>query len=556
MKDKQTTQKNPVTYERILTGLDTLKDYKRAKLSLEERIIEDELWWRLRHWEVLRRKKSTLLTMPEPSSAWLFNSLINKHADIMDSFPEPVCLPRSADDKDTARIISSVLPVIIEQNDFEKTYSDNNWYKLKHGVCAYGVFWNSSKENGIGDVDIKRIDVLNIFWQPGISDIQDSSNLFIVNLIDKDKIFSAYPGLKKQLLRTNDKVIELGSYAYDDSINTDDKFLVIDWYYKKIINGVTRLHYCKLIGDILLYASENDPLYADRGWYDHGTYPVIFDVLYPEEATPFGFGIIAITKNPQTYIDKMDSNLLENMDWATRIRYFGKKSMGINENDFLDLDRRIVEVEGDISEERLRQITVAPFSDVYLALKKQKIDELKETSCNRDFSQGSVTGGVTAASAIAALQEAGNKNSRDMIASSNRAFVKIVTLIIELLRQFYTERHTFRIIGDGGDGYDFISFDNSLLNIYSESEGDNLSTSAPSLYRRPIFDVDIKARKRNPYSRLSQNELAKELYSLGVFDQGNEEKALALLDIMDFDGIEKTREQIRSKLEKNRGAFI
>lgn len=556
MKDKQTTQKNPVTYERILTGLDTLKDYKRAKLSLEERIIEDELWWRLRHWEVLRRKKSTLLTMPEPSSAWLFNSLINKHADIMDSFPEPVCLPRSADDKDTARIISSVLPVIIEQNDFEKTYSDNNWYKLKHGVCAYGVFWNSSKENGIGDVDIKRIDVLNIFWQPGISDIQDSSNLFIVNLIDKDKIFSAYPSLKKQLLKTNDKVIELGSYAYDDSINTDDKFLVIDWYYKKSINGVTRLHYCKLIGDILLYASENDPLYADRGWYDHGTYPVIFDVLYPEEATPFGFGIIAITKNPQTYIDKMDSNLLENMDWATRIRYFGKKSMGINENDFLDLDRRIVEVEGDISEERLRQITVAPFSDVYLALKKQKIDELKETSCNRDFSQGSVTGGVTAASAIAALQEAGNKNSRDMIASSNRAFVKIVTLIIELLRQFYTESRTFRIIGDGGDGYDFISFDNSLLNIYSESEGDNLSTSAPSLYRRPIFDVDIKARKRNPYSRLSQNELAKELYSLGVFDQGNEEKALALLDIMDFDGIEKTREQIRSKLEKNRGAFI
>ena len=188
MKDKQTTQKNPVTYERILTGLDTLKDYKRAKLSLEERIIEDELWWRLRHWEVLRRKKSTLSTMPEPSSAWLFNSLINKHADIMDSFPEPVCLPRSADDKDTARIISSVLPVIIEQNDFEKTYSDNNWYKLKHGVCAYGVFWNSSKENGIGDVDIKRIDVLNIFWQPGISDIQDSSNIFIVNLI-YNKIF-------------------------------------------------------------------------------------------------------------------------------------------------------------------------------------------------------------------------------------------------------------------------------------------------------------------------------------------------------------------------------
>jgi hypothetical protein len=240
----------------------------------------------------------------------------------------------------------------------------------------------------------------------------------------------------------------------------------------------------------------------------------------------------------------MDKNLIENMDWATRIRYFGKKTMGINENDFLDLDRRIVEVEGDISDERLRQITVTPFSDVYLTLKKQKIDELKETSANRDFSQGSVMGGVTAASAIAALQEAGNKNSRDMIASSNRAYVKIIILVIELLRQFYTENRTFRIVGGTSDGYDFVSFDNSLLNINTSSS----FISGKKLSRRPVFDIDIKARKRNPYSRLSQNELAKELYSLGVFDAGNEEKALALLDIMDFDAIEKTREQIRAKM--------
>ncbi len=542
MENTTKNSKTNITHEKILSALDTLKEYKKGKRALEDRIVEDEQWWRLRHWEVLRKKSNP--SSPEPASAWLFNSLINKHADIMDSFPEPVCLPRSADDKDTAKLISSVLPVILGQTDFEKTYSDNNWYKLKHGVAAYGVFWNSLKENGLGDVDIRRIDVLNIFWQPGITDIQDSANLFIVNLVDKDRIFDAYPSAKKQLLTTEDKVIELGTYIYDDAVNTDDKFLVIDWYYKKLINGVSVLHYCKLIGDTLLYSSENDPLYADSGWYNHGYYPIVFDVLYPEEGTPFGFGIIAITKNPQTYIDKMDQNLLENMDWATRIRYFGKKSMGINENDFLDLDRRIVEVEGDISEERLRQITVTPFSDVYLALKNQKIEELKETSCNRDFSQGSVSGGVTAASAIAALQEAGNKNSRDMIAASGRAFVKMITLVIELLRQFYTESRTFRIVGANEDGYDFVAFDNSLLN----PENAAVSLEGKTLYRRPVFDIDIKARKRNPYSRLSQNELAKELYTMGVFDAGNEEKALALLDIMDFDGIEKMREQIRAKM--------
>lgn len=526
----------------VLKAGEILKEYKTAKTALEQRIIEEEQWWKLRHWDVLRRK-SNVAGNYEPTSAWLFNALINKHADAMDNFPEPVCLPREQKDNVDAHMLSSILPVILNHNEFEATYSDNMWYKLKHGVCAYGVFWNNARENGLGDIDIKKIDILNIFWQPGITDIQDSANLFIVNLVDKDDITAAYPSIKKELLTTHDKVIELGDYIYDDSVNTENKLLVVDWYYKKHRNGKTVLHFCKFVGDILLYASENQPDMVN-GWYEHGMYPVVFDVMYPVEGTPFGFGVISVTKEPQTYIDRMDRNIIENMDWATRVRYFGKKSMGINEKEFLDLDKQIVEVEGDISEERLRPIAVNTLPDVYLTVKQQKIEELKETSANRDFSQGSVTGGVTAASAIASLQEAGNKTSRDMIASANRAFVKTVSLVIELIRQFYTERRCFRISGENNGGFDFINYSNTTLRERLIGEDDN----GNPLYRRPVFDIDVKARKRNPFSRLSQNELAKELYAMGIFDEGNEKKALQLLDIMDFDGIEKVKDNLRENM--------
>ncbi len=542
-KHEQTT--TMITQKDVIMAGDILKEYKNAKTALEQRIIEEEQWWKLRHWEVLRRKNKTTSNY-EPTSAWLFNALINKHADAMDNFPEPVCLPREQKDNEDAHMLSSILPVILNHNEFEQTYSDNMWYKLKHGVCAYGVFWNNSRENGLGDIDIKKIDILNIFWQPGITDIQNSANLFIVNLADRNELTAAYPHVKKELLTEGDKVIELGDYIYDDNANTEDKLLVVDWYYKKQQNGKTVLHFCKFVGDILLYASENDPLMTE-GWYEHGLYPVVFDVMYPVEGTPFGFGVISVTKEPQTYIDRMDRNIIENMDWATRVRYFGKKSMGINEKDFLDLDKQIVEVEGDISEERLRPITVSVLPDVYLTVKQQKIEELKETSANRDFSQGSVTGGVTAASAIASLQEAGNKTSRDMIASANRAFVKTVSLVIELIRQFYTERRCFRITGEVEGGYAFVNYSNSTLReklIGCDFEGN-------PLYRRPIFDIDVKARKRNPFSRLSQNELAKELYAMGVFDEGNEKKALALLDIMDFDGIEKVKDNLRANMNSS-----
>ena len=57
----------------------------------------------------------------------------------------------------------------------------------------------------------------------------------------------------------------------------------------------------------------------------------------------------------------------------------------------------------------MKPIEVFPLNGTYYQVYQGKIEELKETSGNRDFSQGSTASGVTAASAIAALQEAGSK---------------------------------------------------------------------------------------------------------------------------------------------------
>ena len=156
--------RGPIGREELAKAIDTLTRYKQGKASLETRIVEDELWWELRHWEAIRRDKRKEGKGPEPSSAWLFNAVLNKHADAMDNYPEPVVLPREHSDEKSARALSSVLPVLLEYNDYEQTDSDTWWDKLKHGTAAYGVFWNPEKENGLGDIDIREIDLLKLFW--------------------------------------------------------------------------------------------------------------------------------------------------------------------------------------------------------------------------------------------------------------------------------------------------------------------------------------------------------------------------------------------------------
>lgn len=527
----------------IEKAADTLKKYKDGKRRLEERIVEEEQWWKLRHWDVIGKGESS--DRAQPTSAWMFNSISAKHADIMDNYPEPNILPRERGDEQSAKILSSVLPVVYERNNYEETYSDAAWYKLKHGVVAKGVFWNTSLEEGLGDIDTQFIDMLNIFWEPGITDLQTSRDLFIVSLRDNDLLEKEYPQLRG---KNGGKVIDVKEYVYDDAVDITNKSVVVDWYYKKRNSaGKTTLHFCKFVGNEVLFASENSPEYAERGFYDHGLYPVEFDVLFPEEGTPVGFGYIAIMKSPQMYIDKLQQVILENAIDATNPRYFAKKNVGINLDEYKDKSKKIVFVEGDINDERLKLIDVPQVSGSVLNILQMKIDELKETSSNRDVSQGSTSGGVTAAAAISALQEAGNKQSRDMIAASYRSYRRECYLVIELMRQFYDETRSFRIIGDTGK-YEFVDFNNKMMQgeaIPPAYSGQELEPGYVELFRKPVYDIVVKPQKRSPYSKLSQNELAKEMYNMGFFNPQLAEQSQAALELMDFDGIEKVKERVQ-----------
>ena len=513
----------------IAQALGTLKKYKEGKTNLENRIIANEQWWKMRHWEQVTQTEYDV-NRPRPASAWLFNSLANKHADAMDNYPEPSVLPREEGDKEAATQLSSVLPVILEQNNYEKLYSKSWWYKLKSGSMCQAVTWNSHKLGGIGDIEISKVELLNLFWEPGIDDIQNSRNVFYVSLVDNDILESTYPELKG---KTGGDTVNLAKYQYDDHIDTSEKSVVVDWYYKKSRNGKQILHFCKFCNDTILFCSENDERYAEKGFYEHGMYPFVIDTLFEVEGSPCGFGYIDIMRDAQMYIDKLGQVILEHTVQMSRKRFFIKNNGAIREEEFADFRRPFVHVAGNLSADDIREIRIDPLDSAVMTAMNNKIEELKETSGNRDFSQGGTAGGVTAASAIAALQEAGNKLSRDMIKGSYFAFTNVCYLIIELIRQFYDTPRVYLLSGD------YKSFDNSLL-----KDKERFLFGEAIEPHRPVFDVICKAAKKSPFSKAAQNELAKELFRIGFFRPELSEQSLAAIEIMDFEGKENIREAI------------
>ena len=250
--------KLPIGPEEVAEAAQILQRYKAGKAALDKRLVDNELWFRMGHWK--NYQNPMMEGKPQPSSGWLFNSIANKHADAMDNYPSPNVLPRAEDDEAAAQALSSVLPVVLEQADYEQVYSDTWWRKLKQGTGVKGVFWDPEQRGGVGEIAIRPMNLLMLYWEPGVDDIQASPHFFSLSLADTAQLESRWP----QLAGHTASVLDVPHYIHDGGLDTSDKSVVVDWYYKKLSpEGRSVLHYCKFCNGVVLYASENDPASID-----------------------------------------------------------------------------------------------------------------------------------------------------------------------------------------------------------------------------------------------------------------------------------------------------
>lgn len=551
------TARKAIGEEQARKAMDTLQKYRQGKSALEARVIASEDWWRMRSWQRIQKGN------PEDdkwTSAWLFNVIMGKHADAIAAYPAPAIRPREPDDREEAAKLSSVLPVILEQNDFEEVYSDSQWTKLKQGTLIWHVKWDSSKLNGLGDISVQPVDILSFFWEPGVRDLQKSKNIFLTEMVDNDLLVEKYPELRGKL-NSNPQIQQ--KYNTDDVINFDNKSMVVDWYYKKYQNGRQVLHFAKLVGDTILQATENDteqrydtmtmpdgsivqqpvgkPM-AETGLYDDGEYPFVVDALFPVEGSIAGYGYIDIGKSTQEQIDRMNQAIVKNAIMTTTPRWFKRSDGSVNEQEFADWTKPFVHVDGNLGQDSLQPIQVNMLNSNYIAILQNKIEELKWTTGNTDVNNGAASSGVTAASAIAALQEASGRSSKDSTKSAYRAYARMIRMVIERIRQFYDLPRQFRIIGQRG-AEQFVQYSNQGLQpqtLYG-------ANGQPDGLRKPVFDIEVSAQKASEYASMAQNELALQFFQLGFFNPQMVDQTLATLDMMDFDG----KDSIIQKVQEN-----
>jgi len=549
----------------ILVGL--YSQYRSDKSDYDGRLVENNEWYATRHYEIIKADfglKDSTEPKIAPVSNYLFSTLSTKHASMMDHYPGSNFLPEEKDDIEEAKRLTNIVPIIYKRAEFKEEYRRSMWTMLKSGSLFWCAYWDEEAEDGLGDIKVKKIDPLRIYFNWQQSNIQNSEAIITWSEMPESTFKRTYKVDGATATATG---TDIDRYKYEKERARNR--IIFDAYYKDE-NG--NVQFMKWSGGDILYWSvddENHPEYKENGYYEMGIYPIVHVLMFPEEEIPVGFGYVDVLKNPQTYIDLMDKEFLRNIARSAKQRYVVNKTADPQlKADLMNYATDVVEYKGaGTVKDAIMPIQDRELSGNAISYRDRKIEELKETSNTGEFARGETGGGVTAATAIMALQEASNKIDRDVVDAVYEGKLKLDYIIIGLIRQFYGIKRSFRIAKPAAgirdkttrqavekagvnniitespeeQGYDFVEYDNEGLKPKEVVQGEF------AYQRTPHFDIEIRPEKESPYARAATNETAKELLNMGFFRPDMAEQALIALSMMSFDGKEDIMIQIQAQ---------
>lgn len=475
------------------------------------------------HWhDVAQREPNE----PRPTTPVIFSTIENIRADLTDEFPEAVIKPEDAASELMSKVLTEVVAQTLEAGDYDQEYDALTHDLLVGGWMVQESGWDGTLNNGLGGAYLRHVSNKNILFDPYCVDIQDGRAVFKFDRLPKDWFQQHYP---EAFPHMEEDTATLDQYHGDFESTTapmgTDYFILIEAWFRVFDPSTNRngVHMVKLAGNCVL---ENSYEIKPEGYYAHGLYPFTITPLYEQKGTPLGLGVVDMFQSAQQYSDKIDQIILKNALTAGHNRIFYQEG-SVDGDDLKDYSKEVIPVQA------APQAVMAwqqdrPLPSHILAYMQQKLQTIKEESGSNDFSRGNVSSGVTAASAITALQEMSSKRSRMEARRVHYGFKQAVRQMLEVIREFDILPRQV-VITVGGEPVPLVV----SSGMYRELDGGA---------RLPIeFKVSIKPVRETRFTKLSNNQMILEFCSMF---QGQMDPAI-LMEAMDFEGQEVVLEKMR-----------
>lgn len=485
--------------------------------------IYEGTYWGENDADVARDDKKPRMTTPMITSC-----IENIKADLMDEFPEAVIMPDVAGDAPqiTAKVLTKVIEQELDACDWEKEYNDSLQDFLQDGWTVYETGHDPMANNGLGGAFLRYITNKNFMCDPQTPNLQDGRACFVIDIKPYDWFKQHYPEIFP-FMTPDEGFIEADRVGSTTEPTFAKSIRLIEMWVKEFDpkEKSAAVHFVRVAGHQVI---EDSKLTYERGYYENGKFPFRICRLYPQKGSALGLGICDLFKDTQRYADKLNNILLENALRARKPKLFVHEGMIQNMDDARDFSREVVEVQGNI-EAAVKWMETAPLPSYIMNFAQLMQQSIKNEAGSNDQSRGQTAGGVTAASAITALQDMSTKRSRMEARELQRGFKECVRMMVEIMREKDIVPREI-IITLGGQTVP-VPFDSRSL-YRDDGKGGRVPIEAI---------ISIKTSRQTRFSKMAHNELV--LQFVNLF-QGTADP-LIMMEALEMDDKEQILDQVR-----------
>lgn len=424
--------------------------------------------------------------------------------------PETPQLQEVADD------LTDIVGAVMMNNDYETIHRKRVEDCFCTGTAITQVVWDDDASNGKGDIAMIRWPVEAFLWDPAAQTIDDARAVFKVSWHPISWFEQHYPQQYEQIGSDAGQYTGLGVAEAQEDNNTaadEEKAMLVEYWYR--LYDAKKRRYTINVA----YLAGGALLQDFRDVYKHGRYPFVVDVFDPIQGLPVGDGLIQQLAPMMRYVNRYQSYIDMNLRMSSKGRLLLNKSSGVDKDALVDWEQDIIE--GDrIDSSAVQWLQTQPFSSMATSQIQQLQTDIKQDSGQSQFTRGETAGGVTAASAISALQEAGGKITRLHTSTLNNGFKEIAQLVMWLISQYYDKNRVVMVTG---------RLHGEIKNVNADPK--RLFGKMPT----PSYKVRVQIQRRNPLMQQAQNELFMQAYSMSA-QSGQVFPLSVLFEMLQVDG--------------------
>ena len=479
--------------------------FKNSYVEEHDRMRHNEKLYHAKHWDEMRNPGDP--NEPRPATPIIFSTIENIKADLMGKIPTGTIKPENTEDQDLARALTKIC-----QQDLEAADWDNKCMDLYNDMLVYGwdvmeVGYDPYAMNGVGGAYINRVAPFGFMCDPSCENPQDGRACFKFGKRTREWFRQHYPEVCDMIHYIPEKP---ETYHPDSTIPPYDILLETQEIIEAWVKTYDRkrkkssVHMIKLAGSYVLEVSTE---VKPSGYYSHGQYPFVLNALYPVDGTPFGLGIPDMHEASQLYSDKLDQIILKNAYLSSKNKMLLTDASGFDEKDLLDWTKDVHKGE---SLNGVTWMSTPPLPNYLLSYLLEMRASIKTESGANDQARGQTSGGVTAASAINALQQMATKRSTMHSQGFHARFKQAYRMLLDVEREFaQSERKVvfmshgkpkemrvtpkdFSAIGDDGKPIEYhIIIETSEQTQYSKIANNELALQIGTMFRDTIDPIAI-----------------------------------------------------------------